>query len=120
MNLRDVLEQAEVAGVELLAEGDNLRLRCPAGALSDELRALLAEHKPAILERLPRDRDQAIEMLNCARTIRPELLLFDVFLELIHQYFAAGNIIMVAHAVTSARRILTDLASSSDRQARTA
>lgn len=69
---RDLLQRLHNAGVELKVDGDRLRYRCPAGALTPELRAALEELKPelfyeyheraGILEydaRLPRDEAEA-------------------------------------------------------------
>ena len=39
-------------GVELTARGDRLHYKAPAGALTPEVKAALATHKPALLARL--------------------------------------------------------------------
>jgi hypothetical protein len=110
MIIRTLLDQAESAGVELLAEGTSLRFRCPAGALSAELRQLLTEHKADILDHFQLDRDQALTLLERGKVLRPGLMLFDFYADQIRQHFATGNVVMVAHGVDGARRILADLA----------
>ena len=45
----DVLTELEERGVELRREGDRLRYRAPAGVMTPELRALVAEHRAALL-----------------------------------------------------------------------
>lgn len=52
MNPRELLESLEAAGIRLTAHGDKLRYSCPPGALTDDLRALIKEHKPALLRLL--------------------------------------------------------------------
>ena len=49
MNPYDLLQALRAAGVTLRIVGDSLRYRAPRGALTPELRAALAEHKPDIL-----------------------------------------------------------------------
>ena len=46
---RDLLQRLHDAGVELKVDGDRLRYRAPAGALTHELRAALAEWKPDLV-----------------------------------------------------------------------
>jgi hypothetical protein len=52
MSAADVLAQAQAAGVQLVADGDRLRFRAPAGALTPDLRATLQEHRAAVLKLL--------------------------------------------------------------------
>ena len=47
---RDILQAAHDAGVTLTVDGDRLRYRAPAGAMTPELRADLHELKPTVLE----------------------------------------------------------------------
>ena len=49
MSAADVLAQAQAAGVQLVANGDRLHYRAPAGALTPELRAALQAHRAALL-----------------------------------------------------------------------
>ncbi|MHB8763134.1 MAG: TubC N-terminal docking domain-related protein [Deferrisomatales bacterium] len=44
-----LLRDIEAQGIRLEAQGDRLRVDAPAGALTPELRAALAEHKPELL-----------------------------------------------------------------------
>jgi hypothetical protein len=46
---RDLLQRLHDAGFELTVDGDRLRYRAPAGALTPELRAALAEWKPDLV-----------------------------------------------------------------------
>ncbi len=85
---RDLIQRLHDAGVTLAVDGDRLRYRAPAGAMTDELRAALSELKPdlvyefheraGILEydaRLPRaeaERRAADTVLNNATTRRGE------------------------------------------------
>jgi hypothetical protein len=46
---RDLLQRLHDAGVELKVDGDRLRYRAPAGALTPELRAALEEWKPDLV-----------------------------------------------------------------------
>jgi len=46
---RDLLQRLHDARVTLRIEGDRLRYRCPAGAMTPTLRADLAEWKPDLL-----------------------------------------------------------------------
>ena len=47
-----LLSRLAALNVTLTAHGDRLRVEAPAGALTAELRAALAEHKPALLDLL--------------------------------------------------------------------
>ncbi len=44
-----LLSRLSALNVTVTAHGDRLRVEAPAGALTAELRAALAEHKPALL-----------------------------------------------------------------------
>jgi hypothetical protein len=46
---REILQAAHEAGIVLTVDGDRLRFRAPAGALTPELRAALEELKPDLL-----------------------------------------------------------------------
>ena len=46
---RDILQAAHDAGVTLTVEGDRLRYRAPAGAMSPALRDALQELKPTLV-----------------------------------------------------------------------
>jgi hypothetical protein len=46
---RDILQAAHDAGVTLTVDGDRLRYRAPAGAITPDLRADLQELKPTVL-----------------------------------------------------------------------
>ena len=50
MTIQEILTTTERAGIVLSAVGDRLRVKAPSGALTDDLRATLAEHKPALLD----------------------------------------------------------------------
>lgn len=52
MNGRDVLARCEALDIHLTANGDNLRCDAPAGVLTDDLRALIRDHKAALLAAL--------------------------------------------------------------------
>jgi hypothetical protein len=58
VTLIELLDNLGVLGVQLWAEGDRLRLRAPAGALTSELRAALDAHKPALLAQLQSSIDE--------------------------------------------------------------
>ena len=49
MSTAELLAHLRHLDIQIWAEGDRLRFRAPSGALSDELRAALAEHKTALL-----------------------------------------------------------------------
>lgn len=49
---RELIDQAEEAGVTLWHDDGRLRFRAPAGALGDDLRALLVEHRDAVVAAL--------------------------------------------------------------------
>ena len=49
-----LLSRLAALNVKLTAAGGRLRVEAPAGALTDELRAALAEHKRALLDLLSR------------------------------------------------------------------
>ncbi|MEU3980922.1 amino acid adenylation domain-containing protein [Streptomyces sp. NPDC026672] len=49
MNAADLLSELAARGVDLSADGDRLRCRAPEGALTDRLRARIAEAKPDLL-----------------------------------------------------------------------
>lgn len=58
MTPQALLSRLAALNVTLTSAGDRLRVEAPAGALTDELRAALAEHKAALLDLLsPRDPD---------------------------------------------------------------
>ena len=52
MKAVEILREARRRGIELVANGDKIKLRWPDGALDDSLRAALARYKPAILDLL--------------------------------------------------------------------
>jgi hypothetical protein len=47
-----LLQKLREIGCELRPEGDRLRVRAPAGVLTDELRSLIREHKAELLRLL--------------------------------------------------------------------
>ncbi|GAB3456751.1 non-ribosomal peptide synthetase [Streptomonospora sediminis] len=47
--LRDLLAELRAAGVHLWADGDRIRFRGPSGALTDDQRAVLREHRADVL-----------------------------------------------------------------------
>ncbi len=119
MMLPELFQMVESAGIKLLADGDTLRIRCPVGALTDELRTLLVEHKTAILSRFPADFAEALALLKRAKAIRPERRVYDDYGELIQKHFNTGNIIMVDNGLAGARRMLDDLATDGGDRVRT-
>ena len=54
MTLDQLLADLTGRQVTLFLAGDRLRFRAPAGAVTPELREVIAEHRAAILERLRR------------------------------------------------------------------
>lgn len=54
MTAAELIQALIAAGVDLWREGDRLRFRAPSGALTAELRALVAEHRAALLTMVPR------------------------------------------------------------------
>lgn len=52
MTTDEILTIVRTAGIVLEARGDTLHVEAPWGALTPELRALLVQHKPDILDRL--------------------------------------------------------------------
>jgi len=52
MNAQQLLADLERLGVTYSVEGQHLRLEAPRGAISDEMRQSLKEHKPQIVELL--------------------------------------------------------------------
>ena len=52
MTLTELHALLERLGVELSASGERLHYKAPAGALTPEVKAALATHKPALLARL--------------------------------------------------------------------
>lgn len=50
--ITDLLDELRRRNVELTIDGDRLRYRAPAGALTQELLAQLRSHRAAVLERL--------------------------------------------------------------------
>jgi tubulysin polyketide synthase-like protein len=56
MNASDLLEDLRRRDVALEAEGDRLHVDAPAGAITDDLRTALVEHKEHLLELLARER----------------------------------------------------------------
>jgi hypothetical protein len=64
MNLRELESCLDSLGVKLAARGDKLCVDAPAGVLNPQLRAALAEHKPALLLRLASAETDALNALN--------------------------------------------------------
>ena len=54
MTAAALLRALIAADVDLWREGDRLRFRAPAGALTGDLRALVGEHRAALLALVPR------------------------------------------------------------------
>lgn len=52
MNARALLEDLRNQDVHLEADGERLMVDAPAGSISEETRAMLAEHKPKLLKLL--------------------------------------------------------------------
>ncbi len=52
----DILAEARARDIAVLAEGDNLRLSAPHGALNDDLRSRIETEKPAIIEALQNEK----------------------------------------------------------------
>ena len=69
MNPCDLLQALRAAGVTLRIVGNTLRYRAPRGALTPELRAALAEHKPDILHDY-HERAGIAETQECYRCYR--------------------------------------------------
>src|SRR5438128_2631752 len=55
MTAQEILEEIKMLGGRLEARGDRLRVDVPAGALTPELKAALAEHKTEVLAVLTGD-----------------------------------------------------------------
>jgi predicted metal-dependent hydrolase len=58
MNAGALLEDLRRRDLILEAEGDSLHVEAPAGVVTDELRATLAENKGRLLESLARERSK--------------------------------------------------------------
>jgi hypothetical protein len=54
MEVKDLLAELERRGVRILVDGDRIRYR-PKGVVSDALRAVIAEHRHALVARLTVD-----------------------------------------------------------------
>jgi hypothetical protein len=54
-----IIARLRAAGCQLIPEGEQLRVRDPQKALTDELRALIRQDKPAILDRLRQEQSMA-------------------------------------------------------------
>ena len=56
MTFDNLLNECEARQIGLAARGERLHVEAPAGAITDDLRAALAEHKAAIMDLLSRPR----------------------------------------------------------------
>ena len=52
MSITQLLDDLAHAGIKLSVEADNLKLRAPKGALTEDLRTRLSTHKQALLDLL--------------------------------------------------------------------
>src|SRR4051794_34864158 len=71
MNASAVLETLRTRGVKLFVDGQRLRYQATAGAYSQELRQLVAEHRPSLIEALKASTaDEELEPWNQAEAER--------------------------------------------------
>jgi predicted metal-dependent hydrolase len=70
MNASALLEDLRRRDVTLEAEGDHLHVDAPAGVITDELRAALAENKGRLLESLAWERSNLTEASRRGLVIR--------------------------------------------------
>ncbi len=56
MNARALLDELRALDVRLTAEGDLLGINAPAGSITDQMKTVLVENKPRLLELLERER----------------------------------------------------------------
>src|SRR5829696_4361487 len=56
MNTRALLDELRTSDVRLAADGDRLHVDAPVGCLTDQMRAVLVENKPRLLQLLERER----------------------------------------------------------------
>jgi TubC N-terminal docking domain len=61
VNARSLFHDLRALGVILEAQGEYLKVDAPAGVLTEEHRAALKEHKPKLLKRLSRPREEPEE-----------------------------------------------------------
>ena len=64
MDAADALAHLEGLGLRLFAEGEALKVKAFRSALTDEARAMIAEHKPALLDLLF-DREERAALSGC-------------------------------------------------------
>ncbi|MDJ1183276.1 condensation domain-containing protein [Roseofilum casamattae] len=71
MNLNEILAKVSSCGIKLWAEGEELKLRAPKGALTAELRTLIKENKPELLKLLQQNvasSEPSVPLVPVART----------------------------------------------------
>ena len=68
MTVSELLAQLEAKGIELWTEGGSLRFRAPKGALTPDLRALLAEQRDAVLAEVRERARQTVETLPVSQS----------------------------------------------------
>jgi hypothetical protein len=65
---REVLARCKALDIHLTANGDNLRCDAPTGVLTDDLRALIRDHKAVILAELAAPAVTGETCTTCAET----------------------------------------------------
>ncbi len=73
MTFVELLQQLRAAGVQVVADGDRIRVVAPKDVLTTELRAAIAAHKPDLLRYLAAENDAVADLEPVVHTSRTPL-----------------------------------------------
>ncbi len=65
MSMEEVFSQLQASHVHLWMEGEQLKYRAPAGAMTEELRALIAVYRDKIIEQLRQGQNDRSRCTAC-------------------------------------------------------